>query len=411
VQLGSTTALTATARDAGGTVIPDADLTWTSSDVSIATVSTTGVVTAVALGTTTISATSNGHTGSSSVSVIPVPVGSVAVTPTTLTLVRTETRALDVVVRDANNVVVTDRPVTWTSSNPGVATVSSSGVVTAVAPGTTTVTATSEGKSGASTVTVVPIPVGSVAVDPTTATVTVGQSPVTLTATVRDTSGTVVTDRAVTWSSSDATIATVSTTGVVTGRNPGTVTITATSEGVNGTATVTVQPAPVASVTLQPTSLTLEPGQTGTLTATTKSADGTVLTGRVVTFASDNEAVARVSSSGVVTAVAVGTANITATSEGQSATAVVTVQPAVASVDVSPSTVVVRKNGTVQLSVTARDASGHVITGRTVTWASSDTRLATVSSTGLVTAIRAGTVTISATIEGHSDSTQVTVTN
>jgi uncharacterized protein YjdB len=115
----------------------------------------------------------------------------------------------------------------------------------------------------------------------------------------------------------------------------------------------------------------------------------------------------------VVTAVAVGSATITATSEGQSTTAVVTVQPAVASVVVSPNTVVVRKNSTVQLTATAYDASGHVITGRTVTWTSSDTERATVSSTGLVTAKRAGPapVTITATIDGHTGSSQVTITN
>jgi uncharacterized protein YjdB len=273
-----------------------------------------------------------------------------------------------------------------------------------------TVTATSEGRSGSATISVVPMPVGSVTVGPATSSVTVGQS-VTLTATVRDTSGAVVTDRAVTWRSSDETIATVSSAGVVTGVNAGTATITATSEGKSGSAVVTVLPVPVATVTLDPTSLRLEPGQTATLVATTRSADGTVLTGRVVTFASDNVNVARVSSDGVVTGVAPGTATITATSEGRSATATVTVQPTVAYVIVSPTTVFLKKNTTVQLSVTAYDAGGHVIVGRAVTWSSDDDRVATVSETGLVTGRRAGEVTISATIDDKIGTTRVTVTN
>jgi uncharacterized protein YjdB len=254
------------------------------------------------------------------------------------------------------------------------------------------------------------MPVGSVTVSPATANVVAGQA-ITLSATVRDTSGAIVVDRTVTWQSSDTAIATVSGAGVVTGVAEGTVTITATSEARSGSAAVTVDPVPVATVTLDPTSVTLEPGQTATLVATTKSANGTVLTGRTVTFSSDNVNVALVSSDGVVMAVAPGEATITAMSEGQSATATVTVQPTVASVAVSPNEVSVRRNGTVQLSATAYDASNHVILGRTVTWTSSDNHLATVSDTGLVTARRSGTVTITATIDGRSGTAQVRITN
>jgi uncharacterized protein YjdB len=410
VLVGGTTALTATVKDVNGTVVTDSAVVWTSNNVAVATVSATGVVTGQALGVVTISATSGGKFGSATVNVAPVPVSSVAVSPSTATLVPTQVLTLDAVVRDANNTVVTDRVVTWTSSNPAVATVSANGTVTAIAAGTATVTATSEGRTGTSAITVVPMSVASVTVDPSSTSVTAGNT-VALSATVRDTSGAIATGRTVTWSSSDPDIATVSGAGVVMGMSPGTVTITATSEGKSGQASVTVTPPPVASVTLTPGSLTLNPGQTSTLTATTKSAGGTVLTGRVVTFSSDNVSVASVSSNGVVTGVATGTATITATSEGQSATATVTVQPAVASVVVAPSSVFVKKNGTVQFSVTAYDADGHKITGRTVTWASSDTRLATVNGSGLVSALRTGTVTITATIEGKSDSSQVTITN
>ena len=331
------------------------------------------------------------------------------VSPASVTLVPTQVASLSAVVRDANDVVVTDRTIVWTSSNTAVATVSPNGSVTAVGPGTATVTATSEGRSGSASVSVVPVPVASVMVNPPTSTVVTGQTAV-LTATVRDTTGTIVTDRTVTWRSSDETIATVSGAGVVTGVSAGAATITATSEGKSGSAAVTVLPVPVASVTLEPTSLRLEPGQTATLKATTKSADGTVLTGRVVTFASDNVDVARVSSDGVVTGIAPGTATITAMSEGQSATATVTVQPTVAYVMVAPTTVFLRK-GTGAPAVTAYDAGGHVIVGRAVTWSSDDGHIATVNETGLVTGRRAGVVTISATIDGKIGTTRVTVTN
>ena len=410
VQVGDNVTLTATVKDVTGAVVTDRSVTWASSNVAVATVSTGGIVTGRSAGTAVITATSGGRSGSATVLVIPVPVGSVTVSPASATLVPSQLLTLSAEVRDANGVVVTDRSVAWTSSNTAVATVSGTGIVSAVAPGTTTITATSEGRTGTASISVVPMPVGSVTVSPTSAEVTVGQA-VTLSATVRDTSGAVVGDRSVTWTSSDAAIATVSGAGVVTGVSPGTVTITATSETRSGSAAVTVKPVPVATVTLDPTSVTLEAGQTATLVATTKGADGTVLTGRTVTFSSDNVSVARVSSDGVVTGVAPGTTTITATSEGKTATATVTVQAAVATVVVSPNEVFLRKGGTVKLSAAAYDASGNVIVGRTVTWTSGDDHLATVSDTGLVTARRAGTVTITATIDGHSGTASVRITN
>jgi uncharacterized protein YjdB len=254
------------------------------------------------------------------------------------------------------------------------------------------------------------MPVGSVNVSPATANVIAGQA-ITLSATVRDTSGAVVADRVVTWQSSNSSVATVSSAGVVTGKVAGTVTITATSETRSGSAAVTVQPVPVATVTLAPKSVTLEPGRTATLVATTKSAAGTVLTGRAVTFSSDNAGVARVSSDGVVTAVGPGAATITASSEGKTATATVTVRPSVARVVVSPGETYLRRGGTVQLSATAYDSSDHVIIGRAVTWTTSDDHVAKVSDTGLVTARRSGTVTITATIDGRSVTAMVRITN
>jgi lactocepin len=118
-----------------------------------------------------------------------------------------------------------------------------------------------------------------------------------------------------------------------------------------------------------------------------------------------------VSTTGVVTGVTSGTAVVTATSEGKSATAAVTVQPAVSFVLVSPGLVLIRKAGTVQLSVAAYDASNNRIVGRAVIWSSDDQAVATVDATGLVTTKKAGVVQITATIDGKSDSSIITVTN
>lgn len=410
VSPGQAATLTATVADASGGTLTGRAVAWTSSNTSVATVSAAGVVTAIAPGSATITATSEGMSGTAVVTVAVTPVATVDVNPTTATLIRGETVNLSAVLKDAGGTVLTDRVVTWTSSNNAVAVVSTTGVVSGVAPGTATITATSEGKSATAAVTVVSPPIASVTVLPASDTVEVGGS-ATLTATVKDVTGAIVPDAAVTWVSSNAAVATVSATGVVTGTAVGVATISATSEGKSGSSSVTVQPVPVASLTLDPASVTLAPDETATLVATTRSADGTVLTGRVVTFASSNVKVATVSSDGIVTGVAPGTATITATSEGKSTTATVTVQPVVAYVIVSPDPVFLKKGGTVLLTAKAYDATDHLIVGRTVTWASDDDHIATVNDSGLVAAKKAGKTTVTATVDGKTGTSSIQVTN
>src|SRR2546425_905321 len=132
-----------------------------------------------------------------------------------------------------------------------------------------------------------PVSVASVAVAPATATVPVGQT-VQLTATTKDANGTVLTGRTVTWATSNAALATVSGSGVVTGvAAGGPVTITATSEGQSGTAAISVIPVPVASVTVAPATATVQVGQTVQLTATTNDSNRNLLTGRGVTWGGD----------------------------------------------------------------------------------------------------------------------------
>src|SRR6266446_5875861 len=253
----------------------------------------------------------------------PTAVASVTVAPPTASVLIGLTVQLTATTKDANQNVLTGRVVTWASGNTAVASVSATGLVTGVSLVQATITATSEGQSGTATVTV-PVPVASVTVAPPTASVVIGQT-VQLTATTKDANQNVLTGRVVTWASGNTAAATVSATGLVTGVAQGQATITATSETKSGTATVTVSPVPVASVTVAPSTASLLIGLTVQLTATTKDANQNVLTGRVVTWASNNTAVATVSATGLVTGVAQGQATITATSEGQSGTAAIAV--------------------------------------------------------------------------------------
>src|SRR5258706_7258122 len=172
-------------------------------------------------------------------------------------------------------------------------------------------------------------PVASVDVTPATASVPVGQR-LQLAATPKDWTGRALIARVVTWASNAPSVATVGG-GLVTGVAAGTATITATSEGHSGSAVVTVagaSNAPVASVAVSPATASVGVGQTVQLTATPKDASGNALAGRVVTWVSNAPAMATVNGSGLGTGVAVGGAMISATSEGQSGGAAVTITAA-----------------------------------------------------------------------------------
>src|SRR5437867_2886670 len=153
-----------------------------------------------------------------------------------------------------------------------------------------------------------------------------------------------------------------------------------TETAIYGSAAVRIDSVPVASVTVSPSSGSARIGATVRLTGVTKDSAGNLLTRRTVSWMTSNNAVATVSASGVVTGVAAGSATITATSDGQSGTAAMTVTNVpVARVTVTPLIASLLMGATVQLTATRTDANGTALSGRTVTWATSNTAVATVS--------------------------------
>lgn len=409
---GETTQLAAEALDADGAVLPERAITWTSNATSVATVSASGVVTAVAPGGAVITAASEGKSALVAVTVSSVPVVSVTITPATETVVVTQTLQLTAVAKDAHGGTIAGRTITWSTSDASRATVSSTGLVTGVSPGDVTITASAEGKSGTSAITVKAKPVGAVVVSPGQVTMETGQTR-QLTATVTDDAGNVLTGRPITFTTDKPGIATVSSSGVVTGVAIGTARITATSEGKTGTADVTVTAVPVATVEVSPPRSDLTVGQTVTLAVTAKDARGNVLSGRPVAWVSGGPSVATVSNTGVVTAVGLGSAVIFATVEGRSGSATVNVTPPgpVATVEVSPKTANVTAGQSIQLTATLRDAKNNILTGRTVVWSSSNILRATVDAQGVVrtSLLNKGNVTITATSEGKSGTATITV--
>ena len=234
-----------------------------------------------------------------------------------------DTTQLAARVKDAAGAVMAGAPVTWATPNSSFATVSSTGLVTSLATGTATITATSGSARATATVTVSQA-AASVTLSPTSLSfVSVGDT-ATFVPIVKDARGSKIWGATVTWEisdTSDTAFATVSSTGLVTSVATGTATITATSGAASTTATTTVSQV-ASSVTLSPTSLSFTSvGDTATFVPTVKDAGGTAISGATVTWATVHPSVATVSSAGLVTAIADGTAMITATSGSASRTA------------------------------------------------------------------------------------------
>jgi len=377
------------------------NLTWTSSDNTIATVAN-GVVTAISEGTTVIIVTTEdgNRTAICVVTVTPetapnIPVTGVSLNQTSATLEVGLSFTLTATIFPEN---ATNQNLTWTSSDQTIATVAN-GVVIVTSAGTATITVTTEdGNFTATSVVTATISATGVTLNQATATLTAGEN-ITLTATVLPT---YATNRNVTWTSNNPAVASV-VNGVVTAISAGTATITVTTQDGNFTATsvVTVNPAttPVISVTLSHTSAIVTAGESLTLTATVLPANAT---NQNVTWTSNNTSVATVNNNGLVTAVSAGTATITVTTEDGSftATSVITVNPApipVTGITVSPTTArITNVGGTTTLTANVLPANA---TNRNVTWTSNNTSIATVNNNGVVTAVARGTATITATTD------------
>lgn len=198
---GDTRQLQATPRTSSGIAVPNRPVAWSSDDLGVATVSSAGLVTAAAAGSTRISASVDGVRGSIAVTITPKPVVSVSLVPDQVTILVGESRGFAVIARDADGQPVPGRPATLVSDNPLIATIAQSGEVTGVSPGLTVVRATVDGRTGTANVAVnarpatqldfetqpgtgsagVPLPAVRIAVrNDQGGTVTVGGLPVTL---------------------------------------------------------------------------------------------------------------------------------------------------------------------------------------------------------------------------------------
>ena len=260
-----------------------------------------------------------------------------------------------------------------------------------------------------------PVAVASVEVLPSAETIAVG-APLQLAAEAFDADGQAVAGAEFSWESSQTSVATVDASGLVTGVGEGTATITASSGSAQGTATITVVsvPEPVASVEVLPSAETIAVGAPLQLAAEAFDADGQAVAGAEFSWESSQTSVATVDASGLVTGVGEGTATITASSgsaQGTATITVVSVPEPVASVEVLPSAETIAVGAPLQLAAEAFDADGQAVAGAEFSWESSQTSVATVDASGLVTGVGEGTATITASSGSAQGTVAITVVN
>jgi uncharacterized protein YjdB len=407
--VGQTLNLSATVYAAAGEQASNQDVTWTSSAPGVASVNQVGTVTAVGVGSATITATSVAApnlTGTCAVTVVAyvAPV-SVTIAEHPLNVPPGATGTLHATVLGAGGADASVQTVMWMSSNTSAVTVDfNTGAYQAVGIGTSNITAVStvNGVAGACTATVA-IPPAGVTVEPTEAELPVGQT-VNLSVAVLAEGGGPATVQDVTWTSSSPGVATVSQSGTVTAVGPGSATITAASAvnpNLKATCAVTVYVPPV-SITIAQHPLNVNLGASATLNAVVYGPGGAMASTQAVTWGSSDESVITVDpETGLYNAVGGGTATITATSAmpgfaNIKGTCQATVAIPPHSITVEPPEGDLTEGDTFNLSATVLGANGEPATVQGVTWSSSNAAVAAVSPSGMVTAVTAGSATITA---------------
>lgn len=392
--IGETILLKATVSPSNATY---EGLSWTSTKPKVASVSESGLVSALSEGNTTITVMIGGKTASCSVTVVSgfVAVSSINLNKSLVEMVEGDSETLSATVSPDD---ATDKTVTWTSSKEGVATVEN-GVVSAISAGEATITAKAGDKTSTCKVIVTKkvIAVESITLSKTELSLIKGNEAI-LVATVKPDDAS---DKSVIWTSNAPSIASVDETGTVRALNGGLATITAKAGNTTATCAITVT-VPVESVTLNKESLTLTKGESETLTATVKPDDAT---NRKVTWSTSDDTIVSVDQNGKVTAIKGGEVTVTAKADGKTATCKVSVFAPVESITISQSSITLIEGQSVYLSaaVSPQDA-----TDKTVTWSSSQPDVVSVED-GKVTALNKGQATITASSGNCSASCDVVV--
>lgn len=361
---------------------------WFSSNLSVASVDENGLIKAVGAGQAVITArTVDGSFVAKCKVIIVQPVLGVQFSADDLKIAKGTSGLLTASVIPVN---ATNKELIWFSSDSKVATVDQNGLVKALESGTTEITATSvDGGYSATCRVNVYVAVSGVSISSASITVPKGEKR-TVTAVIKPANAA---NTDLIWSSSNESVATVNGSGVISGKAKGTATITVQTEdgGFKDTCTVEVVQL-VTAISLESTSISLDAGKTKTLVATVSPASAS---NKNVTWKSSDKKIAKINSKGVVTAVKAGTAVITVQSKdgNVSTTCRVTVTQPATGISLNKKSAYCDVGGKYTLKATLKPAN---VTSNYVTWTSSNTKVATVTSKGVVKGLKTGTTTITA---------------
>ena len=254
-------------------------------------------------------------------------------------------------------------------------------------------------------------PVASVTVVAATRSFAVGDT-LRLSARALAADGSLLEGRPVSWSSSNADVLQLSSTGLATAVAPGAATIRATIDGKTGSVDIAVIVVPVARVAIVETSLSLARGATHTLVAAALDAQGRPLADRQIAWRSGDAGIVAVDAAGHLTARSEGETKIFAESEGKAdSVQVVVVPPSVGAVVITPGAMVLRVGGTRQLVATVLDTNGDTLQGRAVTWSVDNRSAAGITTSGMLWGIAPGYVTVTVTCEGKTFAVAATIEN
>ncbi len=408
IPAGTTQQFTATGTFTDGTTQNlTTTVQWSSDTTSVATISnastTQGLATAVGAGTANITATSGSISGTTTLTVTAATLVSIAVTPANPSLVAGTTQQLTATgtFTDGSTQDLT-ASVTWSSDTNPVATVKK-GLVTGVTAGVANVSAASGSASGSTLVTVTAAQLVSITINPQSANVPSGV-PQQFTATGTYTDGTTqdVTE-AGHWTSSSASVATISndatTAGLATTISPGNTTIGISVGSVAASATLAVAPAALVSIAISPAAPTISLGTTQQFTATGTYSDGTIqdLTATAA-WTSSKAAVAVIANDGLATSAGTGTTTISATLGSISNSTTLTVAAAaLLSINVTPANVSIPLGSAQQFTATGTysDGSTQDLTG-SATWSADNAQVASVGATGIAVSTGLGSANITA---------------
>jgi uncharacterized protein YjdB len=315
---------------------------------------------------------------------------------------------LTAALKNARGDAVTPPRVYWQSSNPAVVTVDSTGAIVGVGLGTAHVVASFLELSDTAVVTVTRVP-AAMSLSPDTLLLTAISQTANLSVTVLDGAGRPIADARVRWTSPAASVAWVDDQGLVKAMGDGTATITARVDTLSRSARIRVATRPT-TMTATPARIALDGiSDTARVVTVVRNAAGVSMYPLQPTYTSSDPTVATVDFIGFIIARKAGSSTITVTLDTLRATVPVTVTQTISSVRVVPDTATISVGATKSYFALVKDRYDIAVAGATVTWASSDTAVARVGASGVVTGVAPGSATLTATSGSRSGTARVTV--